>query len=309
MGKRCSLEMNKPPKVSVLMTVYNGGDHIYESINCVLNQTFSDWELILVDNCSTDNTHHILSGFADKRIKIIKFSKNMGRIYALRHAFEMSSGDFLAILDADDLARSDRFDQQVNHLSKTPTISLVASWTRLIDGKNNIIGLLRPPTEHNLIHQNLGWANIINHSSIMFRKKVALRFGGYSEDFEWGHDFSLILSMAEISGIGMIDEFLCDVRIIKSSMTRSKDYEMIVALENIKLFKKASSVLSLNSKGKKLNKIAIAVAEVRYGLALLKTKSTIKGLQIITSRIICNPSVLWRNGPAKRFFQQYFKLL
>lgn len=288
------------PKVSVLMTVYNGALYLSEALESVLNQSYQNWELVIVNNFSNDSSLDIIKSYSDPRIRLISFTKNMGRVYALRHAFEISSGDFLAVLDADDIARKDRFDKQVNFLNKRPEVSLVASWTRLIDGSGNLIGKFTPPNDPSGIHKTLAWANIITHSSVMFRKDQALKFGGYSERFIWGHDFSLILSMAQISSIAIIDEFLCDLRITKSSMTKSDEYQLIVASENIQLFKKASLVLSLDADAAKKNKVAIAVAEIKYGIALIKTNSILKGLALIFSRVIFTPSVLWRNGPVRR---------
>lgn len=307
MVERCSLEMIGNPQVTVLMTVYNGAPYLAEAVESIIDQTFLDWELIVVDNCSTDESLSILRGYEyDPRIKVVSFSKNMGRVYALKHAFSLSSGEFLAILDADDLARNDRLNTQVEFLKNNPNISLVASWSRLINSAGEVIGELRPPIQPSLLHKTLGWANVITHSSVMYRKNVAVKFGGYSEHFIWGHDFSFILSMAQISNIGMIGDFLCDLRIIKSSMTRSAEFRMIVASENLELFKKASVSLKLDGDGIKRNKTAISVAEVKYGIALMQSDSIFKGLTMVLISILFDPSILWKNGPVRRFFGASF---
>jgi hypothetical protein len=140
----------------------------------------------------------------------------------------------------------------------------------------------------------------------MYKKNEALKFGGYSEHFIWGHDFSFILSMAQISSIGMIGDFLCDLRIIKSSMTRSPEFRMIVASENVDLFKKASVSLRLDEDSIKRNRTAISVAEVKYGLALIQGNSIFKGLSIVFSKILLDPSILWKNGQVRRFFGANF---
>jgi glycosyltransferase involved in cell wall biosynthesis len=295
------------PKVTVLMTVYNGAPYLSQAVESIINQTFLDWELIAVDNCSTDESLSILKGYQDdSRIKVVSFSKNMGRVNALKHAFSLSSGEFLAILDADDIARKDRLNTQVNFLNKNHNISLVASWSRLINSAGEVIGELRPPTQPSLIYKTLGWANVITHSSVMYKKTAALKFGGYSEHFIWGHDFSFILSMAQISNIAMIGDFLCDLRVIKSSMTRSPEFRMIVASENLELFKKASASLNLDEDGINRNRIAISIAEVKYGIALMQSNSIFKGLGMILSRILLNPSILWKNGQVRRLFGANF---
>lgn len=300
--------INQKPKISILMTAFNADPYINKAVRSVLKQTFKNWELIVVDNKSTDNTLEILEKFGDFRINLIKLNKNIGRVAALRLAYDQAKGEYIAILDADDISNINRLKKQSNYLNSNPKIGLVASWVEFIDENGKKIGEFKPPTKPNEIYQCLGFRNVTLHSSVMYRKRLADKVGGYSKDFIWGHDFNLILSIAKNSDIAILNSFLSKIRIIKTSMTRSLNNKELVALEKILLFKKAGKILNLNERSKKMNKTAIAISNVQYEFALasLRKKYFFKALFSIFREIILNPALIWRNGYARRLFGYSF---
>ncbi|MFM7828690.1 MAG: glycosyltransferase family 2 protein, partial [Actinomycetota bacterium] len=114
-------------KVSVLMTCYNAASTIEESVRSVIAQTFTDWELVLVDNCSTDGSMNIVRSIADPRVKITQLARNHGRTPALNIGLGKARGEYLAILDADDISAPHRFALQVECLQANPRVVAVAS--------------------------------------------------------------------------------------------------------------------------------------------------------------------------------------
>jgi glycosyltransferase involved in cell wall biosynthesis len=306
--KWSAMVINQKPKISVLMTAFNAESYINKAVDSVLKQNFKNWELIVVDNKSTDNTLKILERFRDFRVNLIKLNKNIGRVAALRLAYDEAKGEYIAILDADDVSNINRLKKQSNYLDSNPKIGLVASWIEFIDGNGQKIGEFRPPIKPNEIHQCLGFRNITLHSSVMYRKRIADKAGGYSKDFIWGHDFNLILSIAKNSDIAILNSFLSKIRIIKTSMTRSLSNKEFVALEKILLFKKAGKILNLNDQSKKMNKTAIAISNVQYEFVLASTRKNyfFRALFLIFREIIFNPALIWRNGYARRLFGYSF---
>src|SRR4051812_33946165 len=117
-------------RVSVLLPVFNGVGVVHDAIRSVLNQTFSDLELVIVDDGSTDATSELISRIPDGRLKIVRHGQNRGIVDALNSGLSAASGDLIARLDADDIARPDRIQKQVSYLEAHPRVGLLATgWT------------------------------------------------------------------------------------------------------------------------------------------------------------------------------------
>ncbi len=119
------MSISKKPVVSVMMPVYNGRKLIDASIQSLLNQTFTDWECIIVNDGSTDGTAEYLSTIEDPRFRIVTFEKNQGRAVAREKALQLASGEFLAMLDADDLYHPEKLERQVKAMREHPEVALV----------------------------------------------------------------------------------------------------------------------------------------------------------------------------------------
>lgn len=290
------------PRVSVLMTVYNAAPYLREAIESILGQEFQDWEAIIVENGSTDESSATIGEYSDSRVRVFSMGKNVGRIAALRFAFDQVRGEYIAVLDADDVASPDRFAKQVALLDRETEVALVGSWTQFIDEHGKVFDEFKPPAADRELHDSLGWLNPVVHSSAMYRSELARKVGGYSADFAWGHDFALTLALAQKSKIAMIDEFLCQLRVLATSMTRSRETQLLVANENLILFRRAGERKFSSKKAARLSSRSIAVAEVKLGLAMLRNNSALKGFAMMLGAIVRSPSALWGNGPVRRFF-------
>ncbi|WP_017671789.1 glycosyltransferase family A protein [Blastomonas sp. AAP53] len=182
------------PVVSVIMPAYNGAGLIGETIQSVLAQSFEDFELVIVDDCSTDTTWDVLQGYRDPRIRCLRAPVNGGPVQARNLAFSQARGRYIVGLDQDDLCTPDRFAQQVAFLDAHPDFALVASACRLLrDGREQDWSGMRLFTP-DAIDWLLMLCNPLAWSSVMFRAEAARRLVPferqevlYAEDFDFYH--------------------------------------------------------------------------------------------------------------------------
>lgn len=294
------------PRVSVLMTIYNAEPYLCAAVDSLIAQTFPDWELIAVENGSTDESISILKNYFDPRVRIFPLEKNIGRTPALRLAFEQARGDFIAVLDADDVSSPNRLAEQVAFLDQHTDVALVGSWAQHIDEQGKVFDVFEPPASQEELQDCLGWTNPIIHSSAMYRRQLAQEVGGYPENIIWAQDLGLTLALAQRAKIAIIAKYLCQIRILTASMTRSRKYQILVATEALLLFRRAANSLQLSDKARRLNHRAVAIAEIKLGLASLRSDSFWLGLKMVLHGLLTAPSALWGNGPARRFFGAKF---
>ncbi|HEC91432.1 MAG TPA: glycosyltransferase [Candidatus Atribacteria bacterium] len=187
------------PKVSVIITVYNEERYLKEAIESILAQSFKNFELVIVNDGSTDDTAKILDHYKNKdsRMKTITHTTRMGQSKARNEAINNSSGEYIAILDADDISLPYRLEEQVKFIESHKEIGLVGSAAYKIDEKGGILGVI-PVIECNEdIQKELLVRNCFVHSSIMFRREIFRKIGGYREEFIAAQDYDFILRIAE----------------------------------------------------------------------------------------------------------------
>ena len=129
-------------EISVIMPVYNAGKFLQQAVDSILNQSFTDFEFLICDDCSTDNSVEILQNAAakDSRIKVLNNERNLGISFTINRLCEVASTSLLARMDADDIALSDRLQKQYDFLQKHPEVAVVGGNLEIIDEENNIIG-------------------------------------------------------------------------------------------------------------------------------------------------------------------------
>ncbi|MFZ2302791.1 MAG: glycosyltransferase [Gallionella sp.] len=294
------------PLVSVLMNCYNGEKYLRAALDSVLAQTYQNWELVFWDNQSTDDSAAICKSYADRRIRYFYASEHTELGPARIQAFQQIRGEFVAVLDADDISHPDRLARQVAFLKQHPDVALVGSWAQYIDEKGKIFDEFKPPSDRQELQDCLGWTNPIIHSSAMYRCQLAHEAGGYPENIVWAQDFGLTLALAQRAKIAMIADYLCQLRVLTASMTRSRKYQTLIANELLLLFKQAADTLQLSAKARRLNRRTMAIAEIKLGIATLSADSFWAGLKMILHGFVTDPSALWGNGPTRRFFGAKF---
>lgn len=212
------------PKVSVLMTVYNGGSFLEKTLDFILSQTFADFELIVIDDGSTDNTWEMLSAYArrDARVALRRNSPNQGVTAAMNSIFPLAKGDYVVRHDADDLSSPDRLAAQVDFLEAHPEVGLVGSWVENIAADG---GPFRPRTffplesDNDTIQRQLYEGNCLGQGAVMFRRALLDRVGLYDKTVEYCEDYDLWLRMAEITQVAKVPQFLYQYR--QHASTRS----------------------------------------------------------------------------------------
>jgi glycosyltransferase involved in cell wall biosynthesis len=203
--------MDNRPVISVIMPVHNGELALAEAVNSILTQSFSDFELIAVDDGSTDRSLAILQRFAlvDKRVRIISRG-NTGIAGALNDAISLSTGEFLARMDADDVSLPPRFEKQITYMRENPACVLLGSRVMLIEPFGVPLYETNHETEHDRIAAELlrgvGWAVV--HPVAMMRADAVRAAGGYRADRVPIEDLDLFLRLSEIGAIHNIPEVL-----------------------------------------------------------------------------------------------------
>ena len=226
------------PEVSVIMSVYNGIPYLQESIDSILNQSFTGFEFIIIDDCSTDNSWDILSKYAeeDERIKLYKNEVNIGLTKSLNRGLRLAKGEYIARQDADDISLSTRFEKQVSFLQEHSEIVLSSCDIEFINAEGQTIDKCQRHCEPDLIAWYLLFYNRLGgHSQVMFRRSPVLNIGGYCETYRYSQDYELWCRIAKIGQIAILPEVLLQQRFHnqKISVLKSTDQENYV-LEQIK---------------------------------------------------------------------------
>ena len=208
------------PQVTVVMPVRNGARWLGEAVESVVAQTLRDWELVAIDDGSTDATPRILGEFArrDDRIRVIR-QEPLGLVVALNRGLAEARSPLLARLDADDRALPERLDRQLRHLGAHPDIGLLGSWAQEIDDGGNRRGHLKPASEPEELARVLMRANPFVHSSVMFRTAPVRRLGGFRPAFRAAEDYDLWLRIAETAKLANLPEALVQYRWHSESVT------------------------------------------------------------------------------------------
>ena len=213
------------PAVSVVISAYNARRYLAEAMESVLAQTFHDFEVIVVDDGSTDDTKKILDGFAarDNRIRVIS-RPNKGLTVSLNEALAAVRAPLIARMDADDVALPDRFAKQVQYLAEHPDIICISSAVELIDPFGVHIGVLTPPADHAAIDASLlkGNGGAIVHPAAMMRTDIVRQVGGYQEKYNNSEDLDLWLRLAEVGKLANLPDTLLKYRRDLGSVSHTK---------------------------------------------------------------------------------------
>jgi len=230
----------KSPIISVVMSVYNGEKYLREAIDSILNQTFTNFEFIIVNDGSTDKSLEIIKSYADSRIVIID-QENTGLAKALNNGINIAKGKYIARMDADDISELNRLEVQFDYLEKNEDIGILGTWIELIDEKDNVIGNKKEPVNPEDIHNIILTYGCFNHGTVMFRKSLFRKAGGYSNVFPENsptEDFALWNRMLRITSGANIPHYLYKLRIHSSSVSyiqnkNQKDQHFLVSKKYI----------------------------------------------------------------------------
>lgn len=181
------------PSVTVVMPVYNGLPYLKEAIQSVLNQTFTDFEFLIIDDGSTDASVACIESYRDSRIRFVRNEKNMGQAHTLNHGLELARGEYIARLDQDDVCLPDRLQEQMAYMDARPDVAITCTWEHTIDEKGRRVRSWRGEIRNYgaflgtiLLGKCPVW-----HPSAMFKRQVALTLGGYDPSYAPSDDLHL----------------------------------------------------------------------------------------------------------------------
>lgn len=185
------MNLTASPFLSVIMSVYNGERYISRAVISILAQTFEDFELILIDDGSTDNTFNIINQINDDRLKFFK-QDNIGLTKSLNKALALAKGHWIARHDADDFSIVTRFERQINFLIKNQEVKLIGSSCFIQPEKHGVINeVYQYPEWHQEIIDVFPFCNPFVHGSMMVRRDILENVGGYNENYRYAQDYEL----------------------------------------------------------------------------------------------------------------------
>jgi len=221
---------NNLPKISVVMSVYNAERYLREAIESILNQTFTDFEFIIINDGSTDNSLEIIRSYNDERIKIINQS-NMGLAKALNNGIKIAKGKYIARMDADDISMPERLEIQYDFMENHPECVAVGSNAEIIDIDGNYVFTSNQAIEWERIKAQLLQTPFF-HSSTMYRKSAFEKVGGYPGIYRI-EDTVFFNKLAKIGELRNLSNILIKYRLCPTAVTTKSSKKDSKIIENI----------------------------------------------------------------------------
>lgn len=221
--------------ISVVMPTYNAKDFLIQAIESVLSQSYKNFEFIIVDDRSADNSYQICQKYQkiDPRIKLFQNKKHQGVGFTLNQAINQSKGQLIARMDADDIMMPFRLEEQVNYFNRNKDVVCLGSWMKEINEKNEIIGKRITPLVHNKIYEKMFYEMAIQNPTLMINKNLV------PTDFPWCKtdgildDLDLLFKLLQFGKFGNINKYLMLYRVHDNNLS----------LKNIKqTFKEALAI-------------------------------------------------------------------
>ena len=231
--------------VSVCMPVYNAEKYVKEAIHSILSQSYKDFELLIIDNCSTDSSVDRIKEINDDRIVLIENKKNMGLAYSRNKMLELAKGKYIALMDSDDVATPDRLKREVMYLEEHKDIVAVGGYASIIDKDGYGLDLFRPQLQNpKYIRAYMIFNNAIPNSSAMIRKKIIdenhIR---YMHDYYGVEDYKFWCDLLQVGDIANIGEIFLNYRKLISGVSYTSEKEekrkeifMSIQKENLEFY-------------------------------------------------------------------------
>ncbi len=211
-------------RVTVLMAVYNGLPHVQNAVGSVLGQTYGEFELLVVDDGSTDGTSDYLAGVTDPRVRVIGVD-HVGLTQALVVGLGEARGELIARQDADDVSRPDRLKVEIDFLDANSDVALVGTWYTVIDQTGRALFDRKLPTGGAIREAMQRVRGALAHGSILMRKEVVESVGLYRPEFHYAQDFDLWLRIADNHRIENIPRYLYEWRLPDSGGSAVKRFQ------------------------------------------------------------------------------------
>lgn len=220
------------PKVSVLMPVYNTELYVEEAIDSILAQTFKDFELIIINDGSSDSSEQKILKYSDERIRYIKNEENIKLIATLNKGIDLAKGEYIVRMDADDISLPDRILKQVEFMDTNPEIGVSGTWFRLL-GTDEVI---EHPVSDTQVRVKMFVNTPFAHPSVIIRKKVLTTHNlYYNKEYIHGEDYELWYQVSKVSKLANIPEVLLSYRVHDNQVTRKHPGENRTASDMVRI--------------------------------------------------------------------------
>lgn len=199
------------PLITVVMPVYNGEKYLGQALQSLIEQDFSRWTVIVVDDGSDDGSAEIARSISDPRVRLHRLGTNQGISVALNAGIEMANTEFISRLDADDIASPQRLRVQYEFLQHHPHVGVVGTWGEIFGDRSMVS---KPPASHEKLVAEMLWRNPLIHSSVMFRKSaLPLETGPYRSEWEPCEDYDLWARLSSQVRLSVIPQTLTRHRV------------------------------------------------------------------------------------------------
>ena len=279
------------PLLSVIMTVYNGEKFLNETLDAIFAQSFTDFELIVVNNGCTDSTQGILDSYDDQRLRVIQQSKQKPTFGdGIRLAYDNACGKFIAVNDGDDVPELDRFASQVEVLSGNEDVALVSGGFEEIDEEGNHIQRCQPPVQLADLKTAFQSSNPLAHSTYMYRKAVTDQVGGYTEKYHYGSDMALVLAVIRAGwGVKILNQSVLKLRVHAAQASQISTLGVMRAYEAKELFKEAANLPGLTPEACKIGRKNLTKRTIQYALELNAEKRFSEALGQFFEALVKSP--------------------
>jgi glycosyltransferase involved in cell wall biosynthesis len=207
------------PRISVVMSVHNGAAYVADAVESVLAQTCRDFELVVVDDGSTDGSREIVAGYRDPRVVLLD-QPHRGLVPSLNRAIRHARGTYVARMDCDDLSLPHRLDRQARHLDDHPEIGILGGWMEFVDAAGRQVRSWRPPVGPGQVAWHLHFSNPLAHSCVMMRRELVLSLGLYDPRAVHSEDYDLWARASLVTKLANLPELLGVYRVVGDSVSR-----------------------------------------------------------------------------------------
>lgn len=219
-------------KVSVLLPVYNAQTYLKEAIESILNQSFQDFELIIINDGSTDKSDEIICSFNDNRIVYVKNETNLKLIETLNKGIKLCKGKYIARMDADDISMPQRLERQYQFMESNPAVGLCGSWAKVINEKGEETGKIKNFTHNKDLKIHLLFSVPFVHPSVMMKAEL-LKEEPYAIQFSHAEDYDLWCRLSRKTQMANIPEFLFQYRWHSTNISQIENPAQISVKEEI----------------------------------------------------------------------------
>lgn len=243
------------PKASVIIPSYNSANYIKVAIESVIGQTFKDWELIIVDDCSSDDTIKIVKEFLkkDKRVKLSTSNKNIGPHKNMNRGLDLCKGEYIVKLDADDYMYSHRIEKQVNFLDENKDVGVLGGAIEVCDENLNFINTRKYPITDEKCKAKLFYYSPFAHPAVTFRKSVFEKCDKYDPNISMACDIDLWFRLGLLTKLANLEDIIVKYRVHHNSISQKNIRKQ--ELETLEVRRKAVQVYGykMNTKEKIYN--------------------------------------------------------